>query len=232
MIFPRKMRFELAIEAFRTTGRYDRIIANYFDSLDKEKGGLSNSALTGLYEAAALRYGENPHQTAAFYVEENVQEPCVSNAQQLYGKELSYNNIIDLNAALELVKEFERPSAIVIKHTNPCGAASANTLAEAFKKAYYGDPISAFGCILGLNKTVDVATAEAITEPGHFVEAIIAPEFEQQAIDILTTKRKWGSSLRLLKTGALSANAVDACAYDMKRVVGGMLLQGQGFIRV
>jgi len=174
-----------------------------------------------------LRYGENPHQAAAFYVEENVQEPCVSNAQQLYGKELSYNNIIDLNAALELVKEFERPSAIVIKHTNPCGAASAYTLAEAFTKAYNGDPVSAFGCILGLNKTVDIATAEAITEPGHFVEAIIAPGYEKEAVEILTTKRKWGSGLRLLKTGTLSAKLIDPCAYDMKRVVGGMLLQGR-----
>ncbi len=222
-----KMRFELAIEAFRTTGRYDRIIANYFDSLDKEKGGYSTSLSLDYIKRQSLRYGENPHQTAAFYVEENVAEPCVSNAQQLYGKELSYNNIIDLNAALELVKEFERPSAIVIKHTNPCGAASADTLAGAFKKAYNGDPISAFGCILGLNKTVDAATADAITEPGHFVEAIIAPDYEQKAIEILTTKRKWGSGLRLLKTGELSVKSVDACAYDMKRVVGGMLLQGR-----
>ncbi|MBE7444538.1 MAG: bifunctional phosphoribosylaminoimidazolecarboxamide formyltransferase/IMP cyclohydrolase [Planctomycetia bacterium] len=221
-----KMRFELAIEAFRTTGRYDRIIANYFDSLDK-KNGFPTALSLDYIKRQDLRYGENHHQTAAFYVEENVQEPCVSNARQLYGKELSYNNIIDLNAALELVKEFERPSAIVIKHTNPCGAASANTLDQAFKKAYYGDPLSAFGCILGLNKSVDVATAEVITEPGHFVEAIIAPEFEQQAIEILTTKRKWGSSLRLLKTGDLSAHAVDTCAYDMKRVVGGILLQGR-----
>ena len=160
-------------------------------------------------------------------MEESVQDPCVSNAQQLHGKELSYNNIIDLNAALELVKEFEKPSAIVIKHTNPCGAASANTLADAFKKAYSSDPISAFGCILGLNKIVDAATAEAITEPGHFVEAIIAPEYEQEAIKILTTKRKWGADLRLLKTGALSAKSVDSSAHDMKRVVGGILLQSR-----
>ncbi|QQR66977.1 MAG: bifunctional phosphoribosylaminoimidazolecarboxamide formyltransferase/IMP cyclohydrolase [Candidatus Brocadia sp.] len=222
-----KMRFELAIEAFRTTGRYDRIIANYFDGLDKEKGGYPTALSLDYRKRQSLRYGENPHQTAAFYVEENVHEPCVSNAQQLSGKELSYNNIIDLNAALELVKEFERPSAIVIKHTNPCGAASANTLAEAFQKAYSSDPVSAFGCILGLNKTVDVATADAITEPGHFVEAIIAPEFEPKAVEILTTKRKWGSSLRLLKTGALSATVIDMCAYDMKRVVGGMLLQSR-----
>ena len=115
----------------------------------KKKGGYPTAISLDYIKRQSLRYGENPHQAAAFYVEENVQEPCVSNAQQLYGKELSYNNIIDLNAALELVKEFERPSAIVIKHTNPCGAASADTLAEAFTKAYNGDPVSAFGCILG-----------------------------------------------------------------------------------
>jgi phosphoribosylaminoimidazolecarboxamide formyltransferase / IMP cyclohydrolase len=220
-----KMRFELAIEAFRTTGSYDRIIANYLDSLDTVKEGYPTALSLDYLKRQPLRYGENPHQTAAFYVEENVQEPCISNAQQLFGKELSFNNIIDLNAALELVKEFERPSAIVIKHTNPCGAASADTLAEAFKKAYSSDPISAFGCILGLNMTVDLKTAEAITEPGHFVEAIIAPEYEEEAIKILTTKRKWGSSLRLLKTGALSASPVDTSSHDMKRVVGGILLQ-------
>ncbi len=224
---PEKMRFELAIEAFRTTGRYDRVIANYFDGLDKETGGYPTALSLDYQKRQSLRYGENPHQTAAFYVEENVQEPCVSNAQQLFGKELSYNNIIDLNAALELVKEFERPTAIVIKHTNPCGAASADTLAGAFMKAYNGDPVSAFGCILGLNSLLDVATAEAITEPGHFVEAIIAPDYEPEAINILTTKRKWGSGLRLLKTGALSAKLVDARSPDMKRVVGGMLVQGR-----
>lgn len=220
-----KMRLELAIEAFRTTGRYDRIIANYLDSVEKEKEGYPTALSLDYLKRQPLRYGENPHQTAAFYVEENVEEPCIANARQLYGKELSYNNIIDLNAALELVKEFEKPSAIVIKHTNPCGAASATTLAEAFKNAYNSDPISAFGCILGLNKLVDRETAEAITEPGHFVEAIIAPEYEEEAIKILTTKRKWGSGLRLLRTGALSANVIDTFAYDMKRVVGGMLLQ-------
>ncbi|MGQ3684184.1 MAG: bifunctional phosphoribosylaminoimidazolecarboxamide formyltransferase/IMP cyclohydrolase [Candidatus Loosdrechtia sp.] len=220
-----RMRFELAVEAFRTTGRYDRIIAHYLDSLDSAKEGYPSALSLDYVKRQPLRYGENPHQTAAFYVEENIQEPCVSNAQQIFGKELSFNNIIDLNAALELVKEFERPSAIVIKHTNPCGAASADTLAEAFEKAYSSDPVSAFGCILGLNMTVDIKTAEAITEPGHFVEAIIAPEFEEEAIKILTTKRKWGSSLRLLKTGTLSACPADTSAHDMKRVTGGMLLQ-------
>ncbi|GAB63937.1 MAG: bifunctional phosphoribosylaminoimidazolecarboxamide formyltransferase/IMP cyclohydrolase PurH [Candidatus Jettenia sp.] len=222
-----KMRLELAIEAFRTTGRYDRIIANYFDSLGEEKGGYPTALSLDYIKRQALRYGENPHQTASFYIEENVQEPCISNAQQLYGKELSYNNIIDLNAALELVKEFERPSAIVIKHTNPCGSASADTLAEAFINAYRGDPVSAFGCILGLNKIVDSKTAEAITEPGHFVEAIIAPDYEQEAIEILTTKRKWGSNLRILKTGELLAKSIDPHACDMKRVIGGMLLQSR-----
>ena len=222
-----KMRLELAIEAFRTTGRYDRIIANYFDSLGEGKEGYPTGLSLDFIKRQSLRYGENPHQTAAFYVEENIQEPCVSNAQQLFGKELSYNNIIDLNTALELVKEFERPSAIVIKHTNPCSTASANTLSEAFQKAYTSDPVSAFGCILGLNRTVDLATAESIATPGHFVEAIIAPEYEQKAIELLTTKPKWGSNVRLLKTGTVSNELTDLRSYDMKRVVGGLLLQGR-----
>lgn len=222
-----KMRLELAIEAFRTTGRYDRIIANYFDSPGGEKGGYPTGLSLDFIKRQSLRYGENPHQSAAFYAEENIQEPCVSNALQLCGKELSYNNIIDLDAALELAKEFERPSAVVIKHTNPCGAASAKTLADAFEKAYSSDPVSAFGCILGLNRTVDAATAEAITAPGHFVEAIIAPEYEQKALELLTTKPKWGSNVRILKTGVLSKEPTDPRSYDMKRVVGGILLQGR-----
>lgn len=222
-----KMRFELAVEAFRTTGRYDRVIANYFDSLGEEKGGYPTALSLDYIKRQSLRYGENPHQSAAFYAEENINEPCVSNAQQLCGKELSYNNIIDLHAALELVREFEKPSAIVIKHTNPCGAASANTLAAAFTRAYNGDPVSAFGCILGLNKNVDAATAEAITGPGHFVEAIIAPDYDPQAIEILTTKRKWGNSLRLLKTGPLSAKTRDARIQEIKGVGGGVLLQSR-----
>ena len=227
-----KMRFELAIEAFRTTGRYDRIIANYFDSLDAEKGGYPTALSLGYIKRQPLRYGENPHQTAAFYVEENVQEPCVSNAQQLYGKELSYNNIIDLNAALELVKEYERPSAIVIKHTNPCGAASADTLAEAFTKAYNGDPVSAFGCILGLKQDCGRGNGRGYYRTRSLCRSDYCARIRKRGSEILTTKRKWGSGLRLLKTGALSAKLIDPCAYDMKKGSWGNAFTGQGFVCV
>lgn len=226
-----KVRFELAIEAFRTTGKYDRVIANYFDGLGEGKSGYPTNLSLDYLKRQSLRYGENPHQSAAFYIEEgNIAVPCVSNALQLHGKELSYNNLLDLEAALELAKEFERPTAIVIKHTNPCGAASADVLADAFRRAYSSDPVSAFGCILGLNKIVDVSTAEAITEPGHFVEAIIAPDFEKDAIEILTTRRKWGSSLRLLSTGALTATLKGHGMYDMKKITGGLLIQERDLI--
>ncbi|HHT9124731.1 MAG TPA: bifunctional phosphoribosylaminoimidazolecarboxamide formyltransferase/IMP cyclohydrolase [Candidatus Brocadiia bacterium] len=239
-----KTCFELALEAFRHTSSYDRVIADYFggggatrtnkfvhathEPIEQER---FPAVLTlELKKKQDLRYGENPHQSAAFYIEDAINEPCVSNAQQLTGKELSYNNIMDLNAALELVKEFEEPTAVIIKHTNPCGAGYAKSLAEAYIKAHSGDPVSAFGCIIGLNRKVDVQTAEEVTAPGHFVEAMIAPDYDKEAIEILTKKRKWGENLRILKTGALDTKAIDNDALDMKRVVGGLLCQGRDLI--
>lgn len=224
--------FELAVEAFRQTSGYDKAIANYFAVKVPSAGHIEQECFPAdlslqLKKKQDLRYGENPHQAAAFYVEDAVKEPCVSNAQQLTGKELSYNNIMDLNAALELVKEFEEPAVIVIKHTNPCGAGYAKSLAEAYIKAHSGDPVSAFGCVIGLNRRVDVQTAEEITASGHFVEAMIAPDYDKEAIEILTKKRKWGENLRILKTGTLDAEAIDNYAHDMKRVVGGLLVQGR-----
>ncbi|HLG29845.1 MAG TPA: bifunctional phosphoribosylaminoimidazolecarboxamide formyltransferase/IMP cyclohydrolase, partial [Candidatus Brocadiales bacterium] len=239
-----KTCFELAVEAFRHTSSYDKAIADYFGVCQSDERQATSdeqrfpTVLTlRLKKKQDLRYGENPHQSAVFYVEDAVNEPCVSNAQQLTGKELSYNNIMDLNAALELVKEFEEPSVVIIKHTNPCGAGYAKSLTEAYIKAHSGDPVSAFGCIIGLNREVDVQTAEAITAPGHFVEAMIAPDYDKEAIEILTKKRKWGESLRILKTGTLPSLTlpvhgegrvgIDSNALDMKRVVGGLLVQGR-----
>lgn len=230
------LRFQLAVEAFKQTYQYDQIIFEYFEKLmgaDSSKQGENNRGIDldkktlslELEKNLSLRYGENPHQKASFYVEKALDVPCVGNAEILNGKELSFNNIIDLNAAWEIVSEFEEPSAVVIKHTNPCGASSADTLSNAFLNAYNGDPVSAFGCILGFNKTVDTATAEKITYPGHFVEAIIAPDYEKEALNILTTKRKWGTNLRVLKTGGI----LDICngkpSFDMKKVLGGLLVQ-------
>lgn len=230
-----EFRFKLAVEAFKRTFNYDQTIANYLgnlkstagsdESLSSDGGDFPGTLSIELKKKQNLRYGENPHQSATFYIENDVNEPCVANAEILHGKELSFNNIIDLNAAWEIVTEFSEPSAIVIKHTNPCGAGYADKLSDAFVNAYSGDPVSAFGCILGLNRCVDVETAKKITEPGHFVEAIIAPDYDVEAIEILTTLRKWGKNLRLLKTGTVKSSSKTSKSLDMKKVGGGLLVQ-------
>jgi phosphoribosylaminoimidazolecarboxamide formyltransferase/IMP cyclohydrolase len=139
-----------------------------------------------------LRYGENPHQTAAFYTDKGFGVPCISNAEQVHGKALSFNNILDTDVAIEIVKEFDTPSAVLIKHANPCGVACAENLKDAFTKAYSTDTVSAFGCILSLNRTVDEKTAEAITEPGHFVRRSQRLVSTIRLVEILTTKRGLG----------------------------------------
>jgi len=166
-----------------------------------------------------LRYGENPHQRASFYVDKNVDEPSASTAIQHHGKELSFNNIIDLDAAIEIVKEFTESAASVIKHTNPCGAAIAPCLDKAYKDALASDPVSAFGSIVGLNKKVDVKTATAISKAG-FVECIIAPSYEAKAIEILKKKK----NLRILEIPGFNKK-IEHFEPNMKKVVGGMLLQ-------
>ncbi len=226
-------RFSLAVEAFNHTYSYDRVISEYLGALDKSVDETQEnkdeihpgSIFSGMEKKQDLRYGENPHQCASFYTEKEISEPCVANATLLNGKELSFNNILDLNAAWDIVKEFSKPAAVVIKHTNPCGASCSEKLSDAYVKAHSGDPVSAFGCILGFNKKVDVKTAEEITAPGHFVEAIIAPDYDDEAIKILSTKRKWGTNLRILKTPALSDKSVGKTHIDIKRVSGGLLVQ-------
>ncbi|MEE9200124.1 MAG: bifunctional phosphoribosylaminoimidazolecarboxamide formyltransferase/IMP cyclohydrolase, partial [Candidatus Brocadiales bacterium] len=217
---------ELAVQAFRLTSRYDTAISRFLagDTQDLFPQKLSIE----FFKRQALRYGENPHQDAAFYADtesEGLAGPCVSRLEQLWGKELSFNNILDLDAALELVKEFDGPGAVVIKHTNPCGAGVAKTLSEAFGKAYSGDPVSAFGSIIALNRPVDTETAEEIAASGHFVEAVVAPEFDSKATEILKTKRKWGADLRILRSGELGRTQASKPLLDMKRVGGGMLVQ-------
>src|SRR5205823_918798 len=150
-----------------------------------------------------LRYGENPHQAAAVYAEPRYSAPCVATAESLHGKELSFNNLLDLDSALNLVREFDEPAAVVIKHNNPCGSALGATLEEAFRKAYEGDPLSAYGGVLGFNREVDEATARQVTEPNRFVECIIAPEYSSAAFELLTTRPSWKKSVRLLHTGTL-----------------------------
>ncbi len=223
--FTLETRRQLVLEAFKLTSHYDRVIANFFEKgADTEYPDMLSLAWS---KKQGLRYGENPHQSSAFYVDRNFKESCVSNAEQLNGKELSFNNIIDVDVAIEIVKEFEKPSAVLIKHTNPCGVASAGTLHEAFQKAYQSDPVSAFGCIVGINGVVDEKTAEAITEKGHFVEAIAAPGFEDKAIEILTKKRKWGQDLRLLKLGSFTGQTAETGVKVLRGVTGGLLIQGR-----
>jgi phosphoribosylaminoimidazolecarboxamide formyltransferase/IMP cyclohydrolase len=216
-------RYELVTEAFEHTSQYDKVIFDYFNRNNKE--AYPETLSRKLHKKQDLRYGENPHQTAAFYVDKNVDVPCISNAEQLHGKALSFNNILDTDVAIEIVKEFDTPSAVLIKHANPCGVACAEDLKDAFTNAYSSDPVSAFGCILSLNRTVDEKTAEAITEPGHFVEAIAAPGFDDAAIEILTTKRGWGKDLRLLKLNSLGDSSIKKGINDFRGVVGGLLVQ-------
>ncbi len=228
-------RRRLAAKSFAHTWQYDAYIslwlAQRFALENEETPSLLPEAFAVDYsKAQPCRYGENPHQQAAFYIADNVTEPCVANAKQIHGKELSFNNIYDLNGALETVKEFseeDRPAAVIIKHTNPCGAALGDTLADAFAKARMGDPISAFGGILAVTRILDVATAEAITGKNTFFEAIIAPGYEPAAIPILTERKAWGANLRLLEVGDLHnwRAKANATGLDFKRVTGGVLAQ-------
>ena len=210
---------DLAVRVFQEVSAYNAFIAQYLaNQMNQEFPDILNLSFKKRQE---LRYGENSHQRATFYQEEK--ESGLSAAQKISGKELSFNNLLDLDAALGLISEFEEPVAVVIKHTNPCGTGCASTLVEAFKKAYMGDPLSAFGSIIGLNRTMDVSTAEEIASPEKFIEAIIAPAYEDEALDILKTRQKWGKNVRILKiNGSLAEQK-----WDIKKIEGGILLQEQ-----
>jgi len=196
------LRRRLAAEAFAHTAAYDRAIADYFAG-EAEPGPFPAMLNLTLRRKAELRYGENPHQAAAVYRELGAKGPSLVTARQLNGKELSYNNLLDLDSALAIVRSFLQPAAAVIKHNNPCGAAVADSLAAAAQRALDGDPVSAFGSVLGFNRTVDVATAEVLSTPGLFVEAIVAPDYEAAAVGVLTTKPKWKKNVRLMQVGRL-----------------------------
>ncbi|MGB9081545.1 MAG: bifunctional phosphoribosylaminoimidazolecarboxamide formyltransferase/IMP cyclohydrolase [Desulfuromonadaceae bacterium] len=212
--------FDLAVKVFQHTAAYDGAISNYLGSrLTGEVQEYPPTFTLQVKKAQDLRYGENPHQTAAFYVESRITEPCVSNAVQLQGKELSFNNIIDLDAAIETVKEFEQSAAVIIKHTNPCGVALADSPLTAYLKARECDPLSAFGGIVGFNRTVDGATAKELTST--FLEAVIAPGYSEEALAIFTAKK----NVRVMQVPLLDRYV--AGGFDLKRVTGGMLLQGR-----
>ncbi|MCG7844948.1 MAG: bifunctional phosphoribosylaminoimidazolecarboxamide formyltransferase/IMP cyclohydrolase, partial [Methanomassiliicoccales archaeon] len=207
----------LMLEAFRSTAYYDSLIAAHLGGVFGD-GSFPETYSMGMEKRQDLRYGENPHQTAAFYVDPFARGVCVSRSEQLHGKELSYNNILDLESALELVREFDRPTAIVIKHSNPCGVASADNIATAFVSAYNVDPLAAFGCVIGLNRNVDLATATEISR--HFVDCVIAPDFDKDALDLLEKKK----NIRLLRTNAPITHD-ESPEWKMKRIKGGLLVQ-------
>ncbi len=204
---------DLAIEVFRRTAEYDEAIYNYLSAT-----GDGNLNLT-FKKAQDLRYGENPHQKAAFYKDPSANEAGICNARQLQGKELSFNNIIDLNAAIEIVKDFDKPAASVIKHTNPCGAAIADSLSQAYLDALECDRLSAFGSIVGFNGKVDKNLAETVMREADFVECIIAPSIDAAAREIFSRKK----NLRLLEVPGFKKTGTSE--RDYKKVVGGLLVQ-------
>ncbi len=220
------LRERLAAAAFARTAAYDRAIAAYF-ARRAESEQFPQRLDLHFERRLALRYGENPHQQAAFYVELGCSWACVATAEQLHGKELSYNNLLDLDSAFNLVREYAEPAAVVIKHNNPCGAAVGATLEEAFRKAYEGDPLSAYGGVLAFNRPMDAATAQQVTEPNRFIECVIAPGFEEAALETLTTRPTWKKSVRLLRTAALADDAARARSLDYRRVDGGLLVQSR-----
>jgi phosphoribosylaminoimidazolecarboxamide formyltransferase/IMP cyclohydrolase len=215
----RETRFRLAVKAFEHTGRYDSAIGVYLGRAAKAEQAFSDRLSLSFRLAQPMRYGENPHQQAAFYVEDKPPAGSIASARQLQGKELSYNNIADADAALECVKAFpESPACVIVKHANPCGIGLGGNLLEAYDKAYATDPTSAFGGIIAFNQPLDAATAAAIVAR-QFVEVIIAPSVESAAREALSAKQ----NVRVLECGVWPGDAVGS--WDYKRVNGGLLVQ-------
>ena len=211
-------RFDLAIKAYEHTAAYDGAIANHFGTLvPGGSTGFPRTFNTQFHKAQEMRYGENPHQRAAFYREAHPSEAGIATAKQLQGKELSYNNVADTDAALECVKNFDEPACVIVKHANPCGVAVAADIGRAYELAFATDPESAFGGIIAFNRELDGATAHAIVER-QFVEVIIAPGASNEAVAAVAAKK----NVRLLVCGKWSASGP---ALDYKRVNGGLLVQ-------
>ncbi len=209
----------MAGEAYAHTAAYDAAIAEYFERPLAEESFPLHVRLT---LTSRLRYGENPHQPAAIYAKSPAPAASLVSARKLNGKELSYNNLLDLDSALGIVRGLSGPAVSVIKHNNPCGAATAADLSVATRAALDGDPVSAFGSILAFNRPVDAASAEVMAEPGRFIEAIVAPSFDAAAVQVLTTKPKWKANVRLLEVGELGDSAA---GWELRQVNGGMLMQ-------
>ncbi len=215
-----KTREKLAAKAFALTSRYDTVISEYFKSLDdNEKPDAASSITMSYTKVQDLRYGENPHQSAAFYSHDNYKGVSLATSEQHAGKELSYNNIADIDATLDMVLEFREPFAVVVKHANPCGAAQAATLAEAYQAAYETDPLSAFGSIIGLNREVDLDTAQLLHKT-QFIECVLAPGYTEEALALLKKKK----TRRLLSLPTISKNLPHP-DHVYKYVRGGLLAQ-------
>ncbi|MDX7987155.1 bifunctional phosphoribosylaminoimidazolecarboxamide formyltransferase/IMP cyclohydrolase [Xenorhabdus sp. 12] len=218
-------RFDLAIKAFEHTAAYDSMIANYFGKLvvpyhgdtDQPSGRFPRTLNLNLIKKQDMRYGENSHQDAAFYIEEQIAEASIATATQLQGKALSYNNIADTDAALECVKAFSEPACVIVKHANPCGVATSADIHAAYDLAFKTDPTSAFGGIIAFNRALDVETAKSIIER-QFVEVIIAPSIDEAALPILAAKQ----NVRVLACGEWHS---PVAGFDFKRVNGGLLVQ-------
>ena len=255
---------DLGKKVFARTSAYDAAIYAYLAG-SSESGvgsqeGYPDKLNLSFKKLQELRYGENPHQKAAFYKDESINEPSVANAVQLHGKELSFNNIIDLNAALEIVKEFDAPAATIIKHTNPCGTATADTLTRAYIEALDCDRLSAFGSIVGFNRPVDMELAQTILKEADFVECIIAPSYETRALEALKAKKNlrllevknfgakvakfdpstgsgsipWFGELTIPRTipSEVEGSVSRGIDKDMKKVVGGLLVQDRDVAHV
>jgi len=218
-------RRRMAVRVFEGTAYYDAIISGYLGTVFAKGGEIFPDTINFYFKKRQdLRYGENPAQSACFYTDPEVKAKGVSTAKKLWGKELSFNNILDIEAAFEIVKGFDEPACSVIKHTNPCGTASAPSLKQAFCDAWASDPVSAFGSIIGFNKTVDRSTAQEVMGVG-FIECVIAPRFDPDAFEVFKEKK----NVRILETGDFSKDLYD---YDMKRVLGGVLVQERDLVSV
>ncbi|MAD66876.1 MAG: bifunctional phosphoribosylaminoimidazolecarboxamide formyltransferase/inosine monophosphate cyclohydrolase [Porticoccaceae bacterium] len=213
-------RYALMVKAFEHTAGYDGMIANHFGARDTDNNerDFSDTFNVQYFKTQEMRYGENPHQKAAFYTEANPTEASVATAKQLQGKELSFNNIADTDAALECVKQFDKPACVIVKHANPCGVSVGVDIGTAYNLAFATDPESAFGGIIAFNRELDAKTAEAICEK-QFVEVIIAPAVSADALAVVATKK----NVRLLECGTWGNQRPQD--FDYKRVNGGLLIQ-------
>jgi phosphoribosylaminoimidazolecarboxamide formyltransferase/IMP cyclohydrolase len=207
-------RRRLALKTFEHTAQYDGAIANY---LGQEEGGFSNTLNLQFVKSQAMRYGENPHQNAAFYKEIKSNEVCISSSKQIQGKPLSFNNLADADAALECVRNFDNPSCVIVKHANPCGVATRKSILSAYRNAYKTDPTSAFGGIIAFNRELDKKTAKSIIDK-QFVEVIIAPSVNKDAQLVLSDK----DNIRVLVCGSLTKPKP---AFEYKSISGGLLVQ-------